>query len=219
MLPSYHDITSRIPEPPTWYDASGTPRYGDFSPGDLGVYDHLALLVRIACQSCQKEFLVAGYTSHNWYAVAVGDTLHYSNTLENIAPGFHYGDPPRHGCVGDTMNCEEIEVVEAWERSGTYQVDVAGSDWVRRADIEALHIDDRDDANRASRRGWDTAQTRANVTVRMSLVQALATSQWWENADLTPEVREVLVPIFSEVEAVVDENTRRELHRARQQEM
>jgi len=28
----------------------------------------------------------------------------------------HYGDPPRHGCVGDTMNCDDLEVLEVWHR-------------------------------------------------------------------------------------------------------
>ena len=32
MKESYEDITSRIPESPSWYDQNGTPRYGEFSP-------------------------------------------------------------------------------------------------------------------------------------------------------------------------------------------
>ena len=59
MLPDYQDITSRIHEQPSWYDDNGTPRYGEFSPDALGVYDDAALLVEIECQSCAGRFLVA----------------------------------------------------------------------------------------------------------------------------------------------------------------
>jgi len=42
----------------------------------------------------------------------------------------HYGDPPQHGCVGDTMNSVPIRVIEFWHRNAqTY-------DWERRSELE-----------------------------------------------------------------------------------
>lgn len=28
---------------------------------------------------------------------------------------FHYGDPPAHDCVGDTMNSEPVRILEFWQ--------------------------------------------------------------------------------------------------------
>lgn len=105
MKEIYSDITSRIAEPPSWWDENGTPRYGEFSPDrSPNIYADQVALLLIACQACGQEFRVemnAGYWSR--------DT--------NRAPReWHYGDPPRHDCVGDTMNCNDMAVLEFWTR-------------------------------------------------------------------------------------------------------
>jgi len=120
MYENYDDIKSRITEEPTWYDQNGTPRYGRFTPSQCpNIYANVVMLVRIVCQDCKAEFLVemhAGIFEHR-----------------QEAPPFrwHYGDPPVHGCIGDTMNCEDLEVMEAWTREGVI-------DWARRPEFEGL---------------------------------------------------------------------------------
>ena len=103
MKASYEDITSRIQESPTWYDEDGVPRYGKFSPEYCpDIYTNEVFLIRIACQDCGERF----------------DVEMHSHIFEHIAnpKELHYGDPPIHGCVGDTMNCEDLEILEAWHR-------------------------------------------------------------------------------------------------------
>jgi hypothetical protein len=106
MKHNYVDILKRINEPPTWYDEYGTPRFGKFTP-DLcpNIYASIVILMRIVCQDCRKPFDV----EMHW------DTFHYHN-LYGRKQLPHYGDPPIHKCVGDTMNCEDIEILEHWER-------------------------------------------------------------------------------------------------------
>jgi hypothetical protein len=130
MLPDYADITSRIPEDPAWYDGNGVPRYGDFAPDMLGVYDDCAILVQIACQSCDRKFLVGeGYSQMgrlqgDLRMAALNGTPAEEikpegpeDFMRSLAEGFHYGDPPRHNCVGDTMNCVDHAVIQAWVKN------------------------------------------------------------------------------------------------------
>jgi len=115
VLPDYDDIRSRISEEPTWYDDNGVPRYGAFKPEMLGVYDKYAILVEIECQSCTRLFLVGVGCPRYSFRWGQDDPILWS--VERMVDGYHYGDPPRHGnCVGDTMNCIDRRVVEAWEQ-------------------------------------------------------------------------------------------------------
>lgn len=108
MNPSYQDILDATDILPVWWDGNGTPRFAAFHPNMQGIYDHYALLAEIACQNCSKRFLVAeGWTSH--YVWTGGD-------FGKIVEDYHYGDPPQHGCIGDTMNCIDLRIVEAWTR-------------------------------------------------------------------------------------------------------
>lgn len=143
MLPDYDDITSRIPTRPQWYDGNGVPRYAPFEPRMMGVYDQVAVLAKIRCQDCRAEFLVgegwsnldiykrfAGHdeTPEIWVwreaegVQPAGHYLDYEAALKMLVDSYHYGDPPRHGCVGDTMNSEPIDIVEAW----SYDKDAKG---------------------------------------------------------------------------------------------
>lgn len=92
---------------PVWWDEYGTPRYVPHHPSfSPDIYINEIVLLEIACQACGKEFLTQ---------------LHRSGLPHKIREGsIHYGDPPAHeGCAaGDTMNCNDLRVVEFWERSG-----------------------------------------------------------------------------------------------------
>lgn len=117
MHESYVDITSRIEEEPTWWDENGAPRYGEFTPERCpDIYTHQVVLLRIQCQGCGKSFDVEMHS--HWFA-----TLPRPKKL-------HYGDPPAHGCVGDTMNCEDIEVLQVWTKHS------AVDDWKRWHNLE-----------------------------------------------------------------------------------
>jgi hypothetical protein len=112
VLPDYSDIRSRITEEPTWFDARGVPRYGEFSPRMLGVYDMYALLAEIECQMCHETFLIGeGAPRHDFSALAHGGGAVTSNSLERLIKGFSYGDPPRHGgCAGETMTSDTVAI-------------------------------------------------------------------------------------------------------------
>jgi len=106
MHDGYEDITSRIDEPPTWYDQNGVPRYGEFHPDSCpNIYSRLVVSMRIACQHCGRRFDVEMHS---------GVLL---DRRDGILPKeWHYGDPPAHGCVGDSMNCEDLEVLQVWHK-------------------------------------------------------------------------------------------------------
>jgi hypothetical protein len=109
MHSNYEDITSRIKEVPAWYDSNGAPRYGKFTPDMCpDIYANQVVLLEIACQLCGAKFLVE-MNGGVW------------NNLENPKK-LHYGDPPAHGCTGDTMNCEDIAVIEVWHKSWARKV-------------------------------------------------------------------------------------------------
>lgn len=117
MKASYEDILKRIPEEPKWYDTNGTPRYDDFLPDNCpNIYARQVILLRIACQACRKVFDVEMHG--DWYG------------LIKRPKNLHYGDPPSHGCVGDTMNCEDLEVLQVWAKENF--------DWERYPEEEGI---------------------------------------------------------------------------------
>jgi len=129
MRPSYNDIRSRIAEEPKWFTVDGVPRYEEFTPKMLGVYDNLAGLFVVRCQSCGRTMLVGDGTPRlSLLRVALGKTNQL--TIEEFTRGWACGDPPRHDCpgAGETMSATEIAVMEAWE-----QIDM---EWQRRSDLE-----------------------------------------------------------------------------------
>jgi hypothetical protein len=121
MHTDYKDIIDRITEPPTWYDENGVPRYGEFTPDNCpNIYSSRVGLFKIACQHCGKTFCV------EMHANMVIDSFRRNNPPSM----WHYGDPPFHGCVGDSMNCIDVAVVQFWEWT-------AGSfDWIRAEQYE-----------------------------------------------------------------------------------
>jgi hypothetical protein len=140
MKQNYRDIMDRIDEEPKWFDVFGVPRYEEplIPPHLMG---------RIRCQSCHREFYVAlvdEVYNRDPFEQLFSDNQSTSNVVQDyeantevvngirvvkdveamlrgvhlsLAPNWHYGDPPSHGCVGDTMNSlpehrwtEEMEV-------------------------------------------------------------------------------------------------------------
>lgn len=128
MKPSYDDILDLIEKDPKWHDQFGVPRFCDFHPEkSSNIYAKEVILLLIRCQNCSKTFFVEMNASHE---------IHEKNTLEYRAKNWtaykfipiHYGDPPRHDCVGDTMNSEPIEIKEFWKREKI--------DWIRQPHLE-----------------------------------------------------------------------------------
>lgn len=113
MLPDYDDIKDAIDREPLWYDGHGVPRYQPFSPTMLGVYDNFAVFAEIACQNCRRVFYVGVGACRIAFAAGVPT----KNSLAGLVNRYHYGDPPIHGCVGDTMNSVAYRVLEAWEHT------------------------------------------------------------------------------------------------------
>jgi len=130
MYENYNDIKSRIKESPGWYDQNGTPRYGKFDPEMCpNIYSPLVALMRIACQDCRAEFLVEMH-SGTWE----------KEKHEYPPSKWHYGDPPAHGCIGDTMNCIDLEVIEVWRHDANLKCDADGEllSWVRLREFEGI---------------------------------------------------------------------------------
>lgn len=127
---------------PLWYDEHGVPRYAEHSPALCSdIYADEVALLEIACQACERTFrvqmsAVAGdalLRAHVWahrLGTKVTDTVARELATETIARRIqdgtiHFGDPPRHdqagpaggACLsGDTMNCDNLQVVEYWRR-------------------------------------------------------------------------------------------------------
>ena len=139
MHNDYPDIRSRIKEEPTWYDCYGVPRYGEFEPSlSPNIYAQEILLVQISCQYCRQKFLV----EFNWdrmqeifkgrhfeaFSTVVKKWLEDEKNKDHYPP-VHYGDPPAHGCVGDTMNCYDLKIVQFWKKEEHFK-------WVRKPEFE-----------------------------------------------------------------------------------
>lgn len=116
MNPSYSDIKKRLGEP-LWFDVGGIPRYEPFHPSMCCVYAEYVALIRITCQACGAEFIVASAVSKsNLYFLIYNPKAIIELPTPTSIGDFHYGDPPNHDCMGDTMNSEPREILEFWRR-------------------------------------------------------------------------------------------------------
>lgn len=112
MNPSYEDITSRIDEPPAWWQEGGVPRWGMFTPAQASsIYATELVLMEIECQTCETRFRVA--MCHDLMANEP------SIAQRIIAGTLHYGDPPNGGhdetCgSGASMNSVPKQILEYW---------------------------------------------------------------------------------------------------------
>jgi hypothetical protein len=132
MHEGYEDIleAARVGgKEPVWWDENGTPRFAPFTPRMCpDIYAGEVALLRIRCAGCGEEFDVqVSYNEH--------DKLIWGRDIEPLSANIeaiHYGDPPYHEgdsgqCAGTTMNCEDLRVIEFWQREW---------DWQRRHDLE-----------------------------------------------------------------------------------
>jgi hypothetical protein len=101
----YLDILEGMDEEPKWFDEHGVPRYCEFHPSQVGLYADEAALLLIACQNCGQTFKVAMCWD-------------YHDPPPTSLLGMHYGDPPNVRCcpAGPTMNCNDLKVLEWWDR-------------------------------------------------------------------------------------------------------
>jgi hypothetical protein len=128
MWPAYDDIIERAGKP-DWYWKYGLPRYGPFTPDACGIYDRHVAYLEIACQDCGARFHVA-FSSSPFHPAGV------MPTARSIGD-FHYGDPPRHGCIGDTMNVDTLRVIEFWSKG--LSIEVPSLQWTRRPELEFVY--------------------------------------------------------------------------------
>lgn len=118
MKNSFDDLRSLSDKKPIWFDENGTPRFIQFHPTHCpNIYNNQSFLVLIACQGCKEEFNVE---------------LSFAmfNSFSGEISRLHYGDPPAHGCAGDTMTSEALKVIQAWNRAGRVR------DWKRVKKLE-----------------------------------------------------------------------------------
>mgnify|MGYP000063990483 CR=1 FL=1 len=130
MWPAYDDIIERAGKP-DWYSDSGVPRYGEFKPDLCSVYGRHIAYLEIACQNCGERFRVASAIS----MMTLDPKMPTADAIES----FHYGDPPRHGCIGDTMNVDTLRVIEFWSRGYLEEEPYTG--WTRRPELEFTYPD------------------------------------------------------------------------------
>jgi hypothetical protein len=97
------------------------PRFGDFSPGQLGnIYASEAALAEVSCQACGRMFKVALTDVFTSKGLGLSDEIR----LRRV----HYGDPPNVNCcgAGASMNSVMHRILEYWSRD--YEV---SSGWQR----------------------------------------------------------------------------------------
>lgn len=136
MFNTYDDITSRIAEPPIWFDEYSVPRYCPFSPDrSVSIYIHEIALMEIACQRCGRIFKVA-ISAANFSESTIADAIRSQE--------LHYRDPPNVGCCpgGACENSVPKRVLEYWFRGdpryldGRRIIDMAYFEWVRDSSLE-----------------------------------------------------------------------------------
>ncbi|WP_315720964.1 MULTISPECIES: hypothetical protein [unclassified Bradyrhizobium] len=126
MRISYYDIESKIAELPAWFH-DGVPRYLPFGPRKLSIYNDVSVLARVACQACNRPFLV-GIIPKSQDVQELATDLGVLNNLSDDPP-FH--DHQTGQCDGLAMTWILQELVEVWARS-------PGGDFVRRHEFERI---------------------------------------------------------------------------------
>jgi len=120
MYPVYRDIREKLGTP-MWHDSNGVPRYAEFHPKYLGVYDYYAAHFLVQCQSCLQTFPCAtgsqNYRFHNNEVVMIDDIFAF---LEQYVS---WGDAPWHDddsqCAGTTMSSSVVKLLSVWERKNS----------------------------------------------------------------------------------------------------
>ncbi len=136
MLRTYADIIDKLGQP-QWWDDNGCPRYCEFTPDACGVYDNVVALIEIACQDCDRRFrVVVSYDRLQLHRLAEQGKAHGHPVFPDAEDirAFHFGDPPPHGCIGDTMNCDTYRVLEFWQKP-----EKGWGDWERAPEYEVSY--------------------------------------------------------------------------------
>lgn len=135
MKSNYEDILSLTNKKPLWYDQNGCPRFVEFHPSlSPNIYASNVVLLEIACQACD----------HTFYVEMNCSTFDGDNFAERcwrflkdkkypMWSPLHYGDPPIHGCVGDTENCNDLQILQFWKKDYNRGLD---DKWVRDTQYE-----------------------------------------------------------------------------------
>lgn len=119
MKNDYIDIEEKLGRP-LWWDMHGVPRYVDFDPSNATVYSNYVALTTIKCQACGKFFIVAATAS------SYDGEIVFPTKIDEGS--FGYGDPPVHGCSGDTMMSTPVMIIQFWERKSL--------EWSRNKELE-----------------------------------------------------------------------------------
>jgi len=112
MHSNYGWIEKLVGRPPDFWDLDGVPHWFSIEQ-DKNYPEHL--FGDIYCQRCDRKFRVyltdLVYTSIGMVELIPGSPPDFDNyTHYKLIDHWHYGDPPNHNCVGDTMNC-----IDEWE--------------------------------------------------------------------------------------------------------
>jgi hypothetical protein len=91
---------------PLFWDTNGVPHFKKKEMERLPQH----LFGTIYCQNCMKPFRVFLADMIYKNGGCIRRDIHKKPDYENythlrLARQWHYGDPPLHGCVGDSMNC------------------------------------------------------------------------------------------------------------------
>lgn len=135
MFTSYRDITSKIADPPTWWDEWAVPRYCAFEPDHCSdIHAVEAMLVAIECQNCGHPYLKA-YTPGDW-ARGNRDGRWLRDDIR--ANSFEGGDPPNYCCTGASMSAVPRRVAEYWGRQEPEFVEGRWRRWKRDPTYEVM---------------------------------------------------------------------------------
>lgn len=140
MNADYSDILSRIKEEPIWWDMNAVPRFEQpdedlkrymawIACQDCGkkfwvcfvheVYftwggEHFKFVPddgETVCPDKFKHWTIKSGTMSHWTKWDANKEPHQEQYWDPMPDKYHYGDPPAHGCAGDTMNsipeCDE----------------------------------------------------------------------------------------------------------------
>lgn len=122
MYPRYEDIREKLGEP-LWHDYEGVPRYKEYHPRLLGVYDSISCLFVVECQACAQKFDCARGICPAFEVMRGFLPTEDFNTIFEEKKALEYllswGDAPFHGgCMGETMSTSIVAVKQFWKREG-----------------------------------------------------------------------------------------------------
>ncbi len=122
MYPIYKDIRNRLGAP-LWHDSYGVPRYDEFHPKLLGIYDKYAVLFLVQCQTCHQLFPCAfGMPGYHF----VNDKFDIIDNVDDFLKYVTWGDAPYHEeeqqCSGTTMSTSIVKLLSVWsQESGKWE--------------------------------------------------------------------------------------------------